>query len=193
MVLAVGSTNSSNGIFVNRRIITGVENLSGQYGSDITLKLYFERVQKRGGGDFEPTHMMFANFKREAAENGIAGKITGWGQAFRVALLLEKVGGYRGEIQENGTIPDEALESLIGRECFVLSYPARHREKGTKVTNNYQVVAGPQMWDRDARGLIPGDEWLLKEFARELKGGYVRDYWREEEPAPVHAIEDPGF
>jgi hypothetical protein len=194
MALRIGSNGSGNGtgIFVNRRVITGVENLSGQFNSDITLKLYFEKVQKRDGGDFEPTHMIFANFKKEDGVTG-PGRIAGWGQAFKVALLLEKVGSFKGEINEDGTIPDDALESLIGKECFILSYPARHRDKGTKVTNNYQVVAGPQMWDKESRTLIPGDEWLKKEFQREMQGGYVKDFWAEAEPVSAHAMAEPGF
>lgn len=190
MLLRIGG--NGNGIFVNRRVITGVENLSGQYSSDVTLKLYFERVPKRDGGEFEPTHMIFANFKKgHSGENGQT-RISGWGQAFRIALLLERVGNYKGEIGEDGSIPDASLESLIGKECFVLSYPARHREKGTKVTNNYQVVAGLEMWDRDTRALIPGDEWLRKEFNRELQGGYVKDFYCAE-PTPPAVTNDPGF
>jgi hypothetical protein len=187
--LTVGGNGNSagGGVFINRRVIHGVQNLSGQFDSDVTIKLEFEPIQKRdGSGTFTPQVMLFGKFARDAA-----GRIEKWGSAFKVQLLLEKVAGWKGTIGEDGKIPDEALEALLGKECFTLSYPAWKKRDGNitneKVTNTHMLVAGLQMWDSNQRKLVPGDAWLKENFERERAGGYVKDFRDESAEAPVEA------
>jgi hypothetical protein len=212
MSLTVGGKKGNGGdsVFVNRRTITGVENFTGKYNSDIAMKIYFDKVRKKDGEEYEPSLLLFANYKREEsfvpADNGRVrpGKILGWGQAFKIARMLERVGGWSGDMPAiedpvthekvaTGEIPDVALKTLLGKECYTLSYPATKKD-GSGSSFIYQTIAAIQMWDKDSSSLIDGGEWLRKEFDRELANGYIKDFRGHVQGAPsTHTVTGPDF
>jgi hypothetical protein len=182
MTLTVGGRSDSNGIYVNERVIAHVENLSTQY-PDATLKLTFDPVPKKDGGSFQPSMILFGKFKRDDK-----GKITDWGSAFKLSHLLEKVAGWHGTINTDGSIPDDALESLTGRPCVVLQYPTF--KDGRKYMQNYQMVAALTEWDSGQKKEIPGSIWLRSRFFADVGRGYVQDYADEATsfPPAAHAL-----
>jgi len=180
MALTVGGNrNAGDGVFVNTRTIVGVENLSGQYDADVTLKLFFEPVQKRDGSSFEPNMMLFGKYVRDAK-----GEVSAWGSAFKIERLLSRVGQWNKTVNPDGSIPDEALEALIGKQCVVLQYPTV--KNGKKYMQNYQMIAAPVEWDANAKKEIPGADWVRSRFEADVAGGFVKDYTREQAPA-AHA------
>jgi hypothetical protein len=168
MTLTVGGRSNANGVFVNERVIAQVENLSTQF-PDATIRLIFEPVPTKDGGSFQPSMILFGKFKRDEK-----GKITDWGSAFKLSHLLEKVARWQGSIESDGTIPPEALESLIGKACIVLQYPTA--KDGKKYMQNYQMVAATVEWDSGQKKEIPGATWLRSRFFADVEKGYLQDY-----------------
>jgi hypothetical protein len=179
MTLSVGGKTNSNGVFVNERVIARVENLSSQY-PDATIKLTFEPVPTKDGGSFQPSMILFGRFKRDESA-----KIVDWGSAFKLSHLLEKVGSWHGTLNNDGTIPDEALKCLIGKTCVVLQYPII--KNGKKYMQNYQMVAALMEWDSGQKKEIPGSTWLRSRFFADVDKGYVQDYTDEATSFPPAA------
>jgi hypothetical protein len=165
MGLNIGG-NSGDGIFTNTRTIMTVTNLSDQY-PDACVELVFEPVPKRDGGEWTPRMRIFGKYNRKGTE-------LEFGSVFKIARLVEKIGLWKGSFNPDGTIPDSALESLIGKQCVTLDYPGRDKN-GEARSQTYQLVAALE--ERVKGGMkVPGAQWLRDKFDADVAGGYIKDF-----------------
>jgi len=123
---------------------------------DIDLSILLDIV-KRNGESYSYTLNVRCNYQKDQSSS-----IVGWGSAFKISKLFN-VTGIEGKINNDGTIPEAILESVIGKEIFVLSYVTGLRED--------QSVKY-QMWD-----VVESDKQsLLKEFESSMLKGYPKNY-----------------
>ncbi len=123
---------------------------------DIDLSILLD-VTKKNGEIYPYTLNIRANFSRNNQE-----EIIGWGSAFKIARLFERL-GIEGKLNQNATIPETCLEEGIGREIFVLFYRTGIKESGDSKFQAWDII------DIDRSS-------LLSEFdAAQLKG-YPRNF-----------------
>lgn len=87
-------------------------------------------------GQFEVPVTIEGNYRRDDS-----GRITGWGGLFRIALLLESC-GITTEVGDDGRIPREALEQLVGKKVVSLSVPYEGKEGGGYKYFTYPTILG---------------------------------------------------
>ncbi len=123
---------------------------------NIDLSILLDIV-KRNGESYSYTLNIRCNYQKDQS-----GNIIGWSSAFKISKLFN-VTGVEGKMNIDGTIPEGILESVIGKEIFVLSYITGLRED--------QSVKY-QMWD-----VVESDKQsLLKEFELSMLKGYPKNY-----------------
>lgn len=150
------------GIYVNLVTITGVEDISG------TTPVFLDRPIEIGvklkldiGRDFEPELSIFGEFERDANTR----EVKGWGSAFCIQELLFKL-SYKGHLGSNNSIPAEALQSLIGKQFYKLTYVSGIKDNGNLKYSNWYIIASS---DEDP-------ESLAKRFHKSVNSGYPRNY-----------------
>jgi hypothetical protein len=123
---------------------------------DVDLSILLEIV-KRNGQSYNYTLNIRCNYQKNES-----GSIVGWGSAFKLQKLFT-VTDIEGALNDDGTIPEDLLEQLIGKSIFVLSYISGVREKESL---RYQ------MWD-----VVEKDrQSIISEFESSLQKGYPRNY-----------------
>jgi hypothetical protein len=125
-----------------------------QWCVDLSLLL---DIVKRNGQSYNYTLNIRCNYQKNES-----GSIVGWGSAFKLQKLFT-VTDIEGALNDDGTIPEDLLEQLIGKSIFVLSYISGVREKESL---RYQ------MWD-----VVEKDrQSIISEFESSLQKGYPRNY-----------------
>ena len=123
-------------------------------------------VVKKSGETYEYTMSIRASYQRDDS-----GNITGFGSAFKVARLFERL-GISGKINSDGVISEEYLNQVIGREICVLFYRTGIRDNGNTKFQAWDVI------DVDRKS-------LLAEFDSAQLKGYPKNY--------LSAIEDESL
>ncbi len=163
------------GVFISQVSVVNVENISGQQPPymerpiDLGLKLTLNI-----GRDFQPDLIIAGNFKRDAQSNDVIG----WGSAFVVQDILSRL-GYSGILQEGNVLPQEALDFLLHKSFYRLSYVSGVKDNGRLRYTDWNQVAT----------LDEGAESLVNRFKKSLCKGYPKNYHPEfmDEPAPATA------
>ena len=123
---------------------------------DVDLSILLQIV-KRNGQSYSYTLNIRCNYQKDDS-----GSIIGWGSAFKLSKLFI-VAGIEGALNEDGTIPEDLLESLIGRSIYVLSYLTGLRDDESLKYQMWDVV------EKDRQSII-------SEFESALQKGYPRNY-----------------
>ena len=163
------STKSNNtqygvGIFVNKATIIGAADKSEEGLSflqspvDVAIVLTLDI-----GKDFSPEMSFFGNYKRDEQNN----LIVDWGGAFSIRNLFTAC-GIDSEINDDGSIPPELLNQLIGKEILRLQYVSGLRQTDDK----------PKYSDWTQTVLAGNDkpEKLVKLFEASVAKGYPKNY-----------------
>jgi len=123
---------------------------------DVDLSILLEIV-KRNGQSYSYTLNIKCCYQKDQG-----GSIIGWGSAFKLSKLFI-VTGVEGTFNEDGTIPEDLLERLIGKSIYVLSYITGLREDESL---KYQ------MWD-----IVEKDrQSVISEFESAQLKGYPKNY-----------------
>jgi hypothetical protein len=123
---------------------------------DIDVSILLD-VVKKTGETYEYTMSIRANYQKNDT-----GQITGFGSAFKVARLFERL-GISGKINADGIIPEDYLQQVVNKSIRVLFYRTGYRENG-----NVKF----QCWD-----IIDVDKnSLLAQFDESQLKGYPKNY-----------------
>jgi hypothetical protein len=123
---------------------------------DVDLSILLEIV-KRNGQSYNYTLNIRCNYQKNES-----GSIIGWGSAFKLQKLFT-VTGIEGALNDDGTIPEDLLEQLIGKSIFVLSYITGLREDESLKYQMWDVV------EKDRQSII-------SEFESAQLKGYPKNY-----------------
>lgn len=162
MDLNFGSPKFSNiSYFIQKGTIKGVqatyknEVFGIQWDVDLSILIDIER---KNGETFPYTLNIRANFHRDSQ-----GNITGWGSAFKISRLFEKL-DITGKLLPDGIIPDEYLNKLLEKDICILFYRTGIKDDGNVKFQAWDVIDV----DRDS---------LLEEFDYAQTKGYPRNYF----------------
>lgn len=170
------------GVYINLVTIADAEDISN------TQPLFLDRPIEIGiklkleiGREFQPEMSIFGEFEWDQDTN----EIIGWGSAFVLQELLYKL-GYKGPLNSNNTIPQEALKNLIGKQFFKLSYVSGIKDNGDLKYSNWNIIA--------ATDETP--ESLANRFHKSVVNGYPRNYRPElveiEKEANIESVPNQG-
>lgn len=149
------------GIFVNEATIFSIEDVSGTTPRPLTNPVDIGvRLVLEIGKDFQPELLIAGNFKRSES-----GEITGWGSAFPVQELFSKL-GFKGNLNSDNSLTDEALEAMLGKKFLRLSYVSGTKNNGKVHYSDWNIIATPE----------EGAESLAKRFQSSLSKGYPKNY-----------------
>lgn len=123
---------------------------------DIDLSLLLE-IRKQNGSTYDYQLNIRGNFKKDSS-----GRIIGWGSNFKIQKLFNNLSAV-GVVNSDGTIEDQSLQQLIGKDIFVLNYISGTKEDGRLKYQMYDAVA----LDRTT---------LLTDFNKSVDSGYPRNY-----------------
>lgn len=118
------------------------------------------------GKDFFPNFYVGGNYKKEVTKNGDT--IVGHGSSMKVKILLTNLGFVNPDdlMNDDGTIPEDILESMIGRSFLRLSYSRGLKPDGTIDWSQWQET-----------GAIKNGEKELKiRFFEAVEEGYLKNY-----------------
>ena len=116
---STGGKQVRPGVFIDKCTILSAESTSGSIpqGFSAPIGIGVKLTVKIEGSAFESFNMdILGEPKRD-----VAGALTSWGGAFVVKNLLNGVGGFNGQIGNDGVVPQAALDSLVGKQMFRLS------------------------------------------------------------------------
>ena len=161
MDLNFGSPKFSNiSYFVQKGTIKGVQAIykNEVFGItwDVDLSILLE-IERKNGEIFPYTFNIRVNFSKDHQ-----GNIIGWGSAFKISRLFEKL-DITGKLSPEGVIPDEYLNKLLEKDICVLFYRTGIKDDGNTKFQAWDVVDV----DRDS---------LLEEFDYAQTKGYPRNY-----------------
>jgi hypothetical protein len=114
-------------------------------------------IVKRNGQSYNYTLNIRCNYQKNES-----GTIVGWGSAFKLQKLFT-VAGIEGAFNDDGTIPEDLLERLIGKSIYVLSYISGLREDESLKYQMWDVV------EKDRQSII-------SEFESAQLKGYPKNY-----------------
>ncbi|MFA6468220.1 MAG: hypothetical protein WCW35_04920 [Bacteroidota bacterium] len=164
------------GVYINEATIIEVEDVSGTTPQpfikqvDIGIRLTLDI-----GKTFSTKMLIAGDFKRNENQ-----EVTSWGAAFIVQEAFAKL-GYKGSLNPDNSIPDEALESLLDKKFLKLSYVSGVRENGKFYWTDWNNICSVE----------EGAEQLAKRFKASLAKGYPKNYRPElldREPATEEAV-----
>lgn len=164
------SSSHLDGTFINVPTILSASDISHQdifhtgkpvdCGLEVTLDV---------GQSFYPKWKVYGNFK--IGENN---KMD-WGSAFIVREFLETL-GIKGSLNEDGSVPNEVLQDLIGKKFIRLSYVRGFDpNKGKKRYDDFRFVAVVDDFDNAAE-VEKAAKKLTERFIRDVKSGRVRNF-----------------
>lgn len=150
------------GLYINLVTIIDAEDISGttlpfldrpiEIGVKLTLDI---------GKEFQPELTIFGEFEKDIN----SGEVIGWGSAFSIQELLYKL-SFQGRLDDNNTIPAEALKSLVGKQFFKLSYVSGIKDNGNLKYSNWNLIASVE----------EEPESLVKRFQKSVLNGYPKNY-----------------
>jgi len=190
-----GNGNSSHvkdGFFVDTATIKSIKSVSGvktphnKYAQDCAIEIVFSLE----GKDWDKNLTISGDVKRAPSveENGVKtkGEIVGWGGAFKVERFFQSTGVLTQglDLNENPEtkamiIPDALLNSVLGKQVKLLSYPNKNGK-----TTTWDIVSTP--------GAEPDKmvEHFMMQWQRSRtnpKGPYPKNF----QPDPVETVNDP--
>lgn len=149
------------GIFINEAVIVSIADVSGTTPHPLTSSVDIGvRLTLEVGKDFRPEMLIAGSFKRNES-----GEVLGWGSAFPIQELFSKL-GYNGTLNPDNSIPDEALETMLGKRFLRLSYVSGEKINGKPHYSDWNIIATPE----------EGADTLAKRFHASLEKGYPRNY-----------------
>jgi hypothetical protein len=174
MNLSFGQNGSSSpsylaGTFVGIATIVSAKDISKQdifnngnpvdCGVSLTLDV---------GRDFQPEFRIYGNFKSDA------GKLS-WGSAFKVKELFNKL-GIEGKLNDDGTIPEEALLAMQGRQVIRLSYVRGFNSNTNKKQYaDYQHVETCSDFNNE-KEVEKVSKDLTNKFLKDVQAGWIKNY-----------------
>lgn len=164
-------------IFVAKRRITDVGNLSKDAQSNVCIKLYFEKFIGKDEKEHEPTLNIYGDFQKDADGNvalDATGAPKGWGSAFKIDRLINHIGGWNQQLTSI-QIPDEALLTVVGKTIYTLDYRQKDPKNPKYPYAHYQVVAAETEVGRDGN-VIDGGVWLRDFFLDQVAKGKVKNF-----------------
>ncbi len=164
------SASHLDGTFINVPTILSATDISHQdifhNGKPVDCGL---ELKLDVGQSFYPTWKVYGNFKV-----GEGGKMD-WGSAFIVREFLETL-GIKGNLNEDGSIPNEVLQELIGKQFIRLSYVRGFdANKGKKRYDDFRFVAVVGDYG-NAVEVEKAAKKLTERFIRDVKSGRVRNF-----------------
>ena len=149
------------GVFVNKVAIAEVHDMSGKKPDFLenTPDLWVQ-LKLDVGQDFQPEFNVFGDFKRDDQTRQIAD----WGSAFKIKNLFTNL-GITGELNDDGSIPEEMLKQLPGKEFFRLQYVSRIKDDGKP---------GYSDWTDQIEATDP--KRLANAFFKSVDRGYPKNY-----------------
>lgn len=174
MAITFGKTNgaqggSGDGIFFDVAEIVKVQpfyKASPDYlnkPNDVGIKVSYKPEGKELS--FTPDFYVGGNLKRNDLE-----VVIGVGGAFKVQILFEEA-GLEFKLNDDETIPDELLESLIGKKVLILNYRNTRSDSEKLRTSTYSIVAKPG-----------SEDYLRSRFLKDVADGWVSNYQGEMDP-----------
>ncbi|MFZ4622375.1 MAG: hypothetical protein ACOYNS_17565 [Bacteroidota bacterium] len=165
------------GVFVNEASIYAIEDVSGTTPHPLTNPVDIGvRLTLDIGRDFQPEMLIAGNFKKNEI-----GEIIGWGSAFPVQEFFSKL-GYKGTLNPDNTIPEEALEEVLEKKFLRLSYVSGSKNNGKAHYSDWNIVTS----------IDDGAESLAKRFHSSVAKGYPKNYRPDaldDQPVANHATE----
>lgn len=120
------------------------------------------------GRDFQPEMTIFGNFKTD-------GSSLGWGSAFVVKDLLTQL-GIKGSLNADGSVPQEILEQMVGRQIIRLSYLRDYDSVADKKRySDYKHIAIVKDFDNADQVKIAGQK-LTNKFVKDVTAGWVKNF-----------------
>ena len=113
------------------------------------------------GRDFQPELIIGGNFKKDVNTNNVIG----WGSGFLVQDVMNRL-GYNGPLEEGNSIPRTALQSLVGKKFYRLSFVSGIRDNGKFRYSDWNQIASEN----------EGTESLMKRFMQSVAKGYPKHY-----------------
>lgn len=158
-----------DGTFINTPVILNAQDISGQdifnngnpidCGVKMTLDI---------GMQFQPEWKVFGNFKEKN------GKMD-WGSAFVVREFLGHL-IKEGKLNDNGSIPQEICDQLVGKRFIRLSYVRGFDEsKGKRRYGDYKFTAVVDDYDNPEQIAKAGKK-LTERFIKDVQAGWVKDF-----------------
>lgn len=150
------------GIYINEVTVANVVDISGEIlpfrdqPYDIGIKLVLDI-----GRDFQPEMLIAGSFKRDP----VTQEVVDWGSAFVVQEAIAKL-GFTGRLLEGNRIPEEVLQTLIGKKFLRLSYISGMKEGGKPRYSDWNIIGK----------IEEGSESLAQRFRKSLAKGYPKNY-----------------
>ncbi len=156
----IGGSSMGDGIFIDKAVIAAITDLSkeeSKYDNDLHIEVTFKLLKN----DWERNLNISGRFNKDAS-----GEIENWGGAFKVRdffinIGLTKLLESNLPYIESGFVPEELLEAVIEKECYLLSY--RNIKGKTSTWNQIASLAT----DKDN---------FKRYFISQANKGYPRNY-----------------
>jgi hypothetical protein len=152
------------GVYVSEVTIIDAQDHSGTMPSFLkTIPDIYLVVTLDIGKDWTPEMSFFGDYKRDERNPEV---IVDWGSAFKVRNLFTACGIHR-ELNDDGTIPKDMVNDLIGKKILRLQYVSGARENGRLKYSDWPEQVLPANED---------PKKLADLFFRSVQRGYPKNY-----------------
>lgn len=161
--------------YINRETVARVEDHSGEHADwmnqdwdapDLRVELFYDI----GKDDWMPSIEVMGSFETDRE-----GRITGWGKAFLVGELFDKL-GISFELNEDGTMPRYVFEEAPGTDFFMLRYVAGEKSDGSLEYYTYNRIEKTPERSDDFADEEDAKDALEDQFLYGVQEGYVDNY-----------------
>jgi hypothetical protein len=172
------------GVYISEATIVSAEDKSGTKPEFLssTPSLYIA-IKLDIGKDFQPEMSFFGDFKRDEQNPAV---IVDWGSAYRVRNLFTAAGIHR-NINEDGSIPQDMIEDLIGKKILRLQYVSGRKDNGK--LKYYD-------WNDMVLGAKDDPKRFADLFFKSVERGYPKNYSPEalaEDTGPIAQEDEKGM
>jgi len=160
-------------MYINRETVSRIEDHTGTRMDwmredwdipDLHVELFYDI-----GQDWQPSIEVYGSYDTDPE-----GRITGWGSAFLVGELFDKL-GIDFEINDDGTLPRFAFEQAPGTDFYMLRYVVDEGPDGLQYGTYGRIETTPErseaLADEEAAKAALEDQFLYS-----VQQGYVDDY-----------------
>jgi hypothetical protein len=152
------------GVYVSEATIIDAQDHSGTMPSFLkTIPDIYLVVTLDIGKDWTPEMSFFGDYKRDERNPEV---IVDWGSAFKVRNLFTACGIHR-ELNDDGTIPKDMVNDLIGKKILRLQYVSGARENGRLKYSDWSEQVLPANED---------PKKLADLFFKSVQRGYPKNY-----------------
>jgi hypothetical protein len=169
------SSKYGPGVFITEATIIDAQDHSGTKPSFLsnTPDVYVV-ITLDVGREFTPEMSFFGDFKRDDKNPKV---IVDWGSAFKIRNLFSACGVHR-EINDDGTIPPEMIQELIGKKILRLQYISGTKDNGKLKYSD---------WSEQVFEATGDPKKLAELFFKSVDRGYPKNY------SPEVLTEDDSF